>query len=270
MDHRDVTRVARPASTICPLRDTARGPEVLMVRRSSDARVMGGAWVFPGGVVDGCDDGALAHEAVASVDAALLPWRAAAVRELVEETGVWLLERGVVATPDRPTGAQIFARAIEQGDRFAGDSLRYFANWITPALLPVRFDTRFFAAVVPSGVTPAVDGDELVDAEWIGPGDALERGRDGTWLVAFPTRRTLADLSQFASTRTLENHVEALDAIRPVEPRIVASDAAIEILMPGDPGFAAAAPDRCSPSDRAAIESLIEAAGSTVHQVGSA
>lgn len=269
MDHRDVTRVARPASTICLLRDTARGVEVLMVRRSPDARFMGGAWVFPGGVVDDCDDGALAHEAVVSVDAALLRWRAAAVRELVEETGVWLLERSVAATPVRPVGAQIFARAIELGDRFAGNSLRYFANWITPALLPVRFDTRFFAAVVPSGVAPAVDGDELVDAEWIGPGDALGRGRDGRWLVAFPTRRTLADLSQFASTRAFKDHVETLDAIRPVEPRIVASNTAIEILMPGDPGFAAAAPDRFSRSDRAAIESVIEAAGSTVPEVGS-
>lgn len=263
-----MTRVARPASTICLLRDTARGLEVLMVRRSPDARFMGGTWVFPGGVVDDGDDGALAHEAVASVDAALLPWRAAAVRELVEETGVWLLERGVVATPDRPVGAQIFARAIERGGRFAGDSLRYFANWVTPALLPVRFDTRFLAAVVPSRVAPAVDGYELVDAEWIGPGDALGRGRDGTWLIAFPTRRLLADLSKFASTRAFEDHVDTLDAIRPVEPRIVASDAALEILMPGDAGFAAAAPDRCSPSDRAIIESLIEAAGSTVPEVG--
>src|SRR4051812_34618679 len=34
------------------LRDSAEGPEVLLVQRTPDARFMGGAWVFPGGAVD--------------------------------------------------------------------------------------------------------------------------------------------------------------------------------------------------------------------------
>ena len=47
--------------------------EVLLVQRNPDARFMGGAWVFPGGAVDGGED----H-------------RVAGVREVAEEAGVEL------------------------------------------------------------------------------------------------------------------------------------------------------------------------------------
>ncbi len=231
---------------------------------------MGGAWVFPGGAVDEGDGSSVARDAVASSDAALVAWTAAAVRELVEETGIWLLDRGTVAAPERPMGVEIFAAAIESGRRFATDDLRYFANWITPELLPVRFDTRFFGAVVASGVDPFVDGAELVDAQWIRPQDALRRGREGAWSVAFPTRRTLAYLGEFATTREFDERVGTLVPIAPVEPRIVVADEAIEILMPGDPGFEAAAPDRMTPSQRAAVERFIKAGVSEVTDVGPA
>jgi 8-oxo-dGTP pyrophosphatase MutT (NUDIX family) len=43
---------ARVAASVIVLRDSAEGPEVLLVQRTPDARFMGGAWVFPGGAVD--------------------------------------------------------------------------------------------------------------------------------------------------------------------------------------------------------------------------
>src|SRR6478672_6779243 len=43
---------ARPAASVIVLRDSADGPEVLLVQRTPKARFMGGAWVFPGGAVD--------------------------------------------------------------------------------------------------------------------------------------------------------------------------------------------------------------------------
>ena len=69
----DVTP-ARPAATLVLLRDSAEGPEVLLVQRNPRQRFMGGAWVFPGGAVHGDD-----------ADPA-----AAAVRELREEAGIQL------------------------------------------------------------------------------------------------------------------------------------------------------------------------------------
>src|SRR5450631_2430748 len=71
----DVT-VPRLAATVILLHGGGRALEVLLVRRNPASRFMGGAWVFPGGVVD-------AHEGEG--DTAL---RAAAVRELDEEAGV--------------------------------------------------------------------------------------------------------------------------------------------------------------------------------------
>jgi 8-oxo-dGTP pyrophosphatase MutT (NUDIX family) len=62
----------RQAASILLLRDSAEGPEVLLVQRNPEQRFMGGAWVFPGG-------------AVHSEDA---DHAAAAVRELQEEAGV--------------------------------------------------------------------------------------------------------------------------------------------------------------------------------------
>jgi 8-oxo-dGTP pyrophosphatase MutT (NUDIX family) len=65
---------ARPAASAIVLRDSDRGPEVLLVQRNPAARFMGGAWVFPGGAVHADDSGPAA----------------AARRELEEEAGLRL------------------------------------------------------------------------------------------------------------------------------------------------------------------------------------
>ena len=65
---------ARAATSVILLRDSRRGPEVLLVQRNPASRFMGGAWVFPGGAVrDGDTDP-----------------RATGVRELEEEAGIAL------------------------------------------------------------------------------------------------------------------------------------------------------------------------------------
>ena len=68
--------VPRQAASVILLRGGASALEVLLVRRTTEARFMPGAWVFPGGAVDPAD-GEAGH-------------RAAAVRELAEEAGVVL------------------------------------------------------------------------------------------------------------------------------------------------------------------------------------
>src|SRR5215217_3893332 len=63
----------RPAATVILLRGGDQRLEVLLVQRNPAARFMGGAWVFPGGALDGDEDA-----------------RAAGVREVAEEAGVAL------------------------------------------------------------------------------------------------------------------------------------------------------------------------------------
>ncbi len=251
----------REASTVCLVRDTDAGIEVLMVRRSPSARFMGGAWVFPGGAVDKDDGAESLGDRFASGDPDLLRWRAAAVRELVEETGFWLLESGATVTADRPSGAEVFAKAAERGERFAGDSLWYFANWTTPAPLPIRFDTRFFAAVVPPNLEPSIDENELVDALWIRPIDVLERADADRWLVAFPTRKIVEFLGSFDSSDQLHSHIDTDPSIERIQPRLSISNERIEIVLPGEPGFEEAAVGEQDPELMAKMMQIVKAGG---------
>src|SRR3954454_10632907 len=136
---------ARPAASLILLRRGGKhrdeGVEILLVRRSPEARFMPGVWVFPGGAVDAADgvDEEAAH-------------RACAIRELDEEAGIDL-------GPDA--------------------ELHAWSRWITPEPVPVRFDTRFYVALAPAHSPPRPDGEETTEAAWIGPEAALERHRDG-------------------------------------------------------------------------------------------
>jgi 8-oxo-dGTP pyrophosphatase MutT (NUDIX family) len=211
-----------------------------MVQRPDSARFMGGAWVFPGGALDDSDADAEIHGA----DDGLTAWRAAALRELVEETGIWLTVDGTQVTEKRPVGAAVFGAAPATLD---ADALCYFANWITPAPLPVRFDTKFFAAEVPRRIEALVDGKELVDATWIDPGDALERADSGDWLVAFPTRNTLEELGGHDSVAALIGALSGSVEIPAIQPRLAVLEGEVRILLPTDPGFEAAGADEDDP-----------------------
>src|SRR5450755_4580770 len=145
----------RQAATVILLRGGAEQLELLLVRRTPDARFMGGVWVFPGGAVDaGEGDGDDAH-------------RAAAIRELREEATI----------------------ALEDPD-----TLVKFSRWITPAEVRTRFDTHFFLAPLPDGQEPQVDGEECVDLSWFTPAAALEAHRRETIVLVFPTIKHLEQL----------------------------------------------------------------------------
>jgi len=65
----------RAAATVILLRGGDEGLEVLLVQRNPASRFMGGAWVFPGGALDGAEDP-----------------RTAGVREVLEEASVALTD----------------------------------------------------------------------------------------------------------------------------------------------------------------------------------
>src|ERR1700727_1741849 len=124
----------RLAATVILLRGGRGTLEVLLAQRNPEARFMGGAWVFPGGAVNSEDgDGEPGR-------------KAAAIRELGEETGVVLDDSAALVA---------------------------FSRWITPAVVKIRYDTWFYLAEAPAGAQPRVDGREMVDARWFGPQDAL-------------------------------------------------------------------------------------------------
>src|SRR5882724_4434829 len=115
----------RPAASVVLLRrggkHSQRALEVLLLKRSSEARFMPGVWVFPGGAVDPGDG---AEEA---------GFRACAVRELAEEAGIELPQ---------------------------DEELVLFSRWITPEEISTRFDAWFFLAMAPAHTPPEADGVE--------------------------------------------------------------------------------------------------------------
>lgn len=236
--------IARPAATIVLMRDADRGLEVLLMRRNRNAGFVPGAYVFPGGRVDGTDttpdvlarlegltpDAAEARLALPRAEPPAIAYYLAALREAFEETGI-LVGRNVEGLPPRTAAADPDVDRIRDDvmeDRIAfgealsrlectidGTSVEYLAHWITPLAEPRRFDTRFFAARVAPDAEPIVDPREMTDALWIPPAAALDRYRTGGLPMVFPTIKTLEQLSAYPDTTS------ALDKIRSAPVRTI-------------------------------------------------
>ncbi len=233
-------RPARPASTVCLLRDGADGLEVLMVQRGPSARFMSGAWVFPGGVVEDVDRSEQAANRVAGVrDPEDLPWLAAGLRELAEEAAVWLTDEPIARpAAERPLGSEVYERLDGLGRRFDASRLAYFSNWITPTVIPMRFDTRFYVAVADRSTRPDPDPRELSDFRWVGPGEAIDRAKGGDRTIPFPTLKNLAYLRRFATTEKAMSEIRAIEAVDPIMPRgRVAGDGSVEVVLPWEAGY---------------------------------
>ena len=194
----------RPAASIVLLRrggkHSQRALEVLMLKRSEEAKFMPGVWVFPGGSVDEADG---LDEPGA---------RACAVRELAEEAGIEL-------PPD--------------------EELVPFTRWITPELIATRFDAWFFLALAPAHTPPKPDGVETTEARWFEPAVALATQEAGELVLSFPTVTQLGWLAEFrTSDEALAAHRER--TVEPILPKVIADDGPEpRVVLPGDPDYPA-------------------------------
>lgn len=250
LDHREMT-APRRASTVCLVRDNP-DLEVLMVQRPATARFMPSAWVFPGGAVDPED--ATPPSSLRGVD----EWIVAALREMIEETGIWLTTDGIV---ERAPTEDAFTEVDGSGVTLDPASLVYFSNWITPEVFPIRFDTRFYLAQAPSTTGGVVDGHELIDLEWARPIDVLRREAEGTWDVAFPTRKTLEVLATESSASDLMAAVRGLAAVPPIQPRLFVGDGEARIVMPTEDLFDEIGPEQHDPDLLERLASVVAAGG---------
>lgn len=135
--------------------------------------------------------------------------RAAAVRELAEEAGVTNLEP---------------------------EALVEYSRWITPELIEIRFDTRFFVARAPAGARPRVDGEECVDLRWTSPRAALDAYAREEIALVFPTLRHLEELSAFTTVDALLEHARGREIVA-VLPRVVLGADEPRVVLPGEPGY---------------------------------
>jgi glyoxylase-like metal-dependent hydrolase (beta-lactamase superfamily II)/8-oxo-dGTP pyrophosphatase MutT (NUDIX family) len=258
--------IPRPAATLALLRDTARGPEVLMMRRTHLAEFAGGAYVFPGGAVDDADRDPSLASLVSGIDDALasrtlgleaggLAYWIAAIRECCEEAGLLLACDGsgeLVAIEDEPWRNEFSAqrRALAQGNLALADLLRagglalatdrvaYLSRWITQAGRPRRFDTRFFVARAPLRQQSEHDGTELLHHVWLTPGEALARHADGEVTLLYPTIKTLQMLARFDSVDAALAYARSDRPLAAMTPRAATSRSGPTTLFWGDYAYA--------------------------------
>lgn len=180
---------AQLSATVLLVRDGDRGIEVLLTERPTTMSFAAGTVVFPGGKVDQADfEAAKRHISRHGHEVAFthMACRIAGLRELAEETSLRF---------------DVEARA----------QMQHFAHWITPVIMPKRFDTHFY--LLPyygEGEARLNSPDEITAIYWQTAEEALQAMRAGSTSMMFPTRlnleliasqTTVADLVDFTAAR---------------------------------------------------------------------
>lgn len=176
---------------------------VLVGTRTLSARSFPGSLAFPGGAVDEGDD-ELPRASGVSEEAAE---RAAALRELGEETGRWL-----VCTPEGERVSlerqRAFAEALVRGQPIAGAlaehglvlddrALVSLGRWRTPDFLKRRFDLRQFLLLLDEEPpTAAPPTEELRDVGFRSVGELFLGWERGDVLLLPPIRFVLRALHE--------------------------------------------------------------------------
>ena len=158
--------------------------------------------------------------------------------------GVWVFPGGIDRA-GRDTGRR--ARRASSPRRPGSSSateaeLVAWSRWITPEVVPVRFDTHFFVALAGPHATAEADGVEVSDAGWFEPRAALDAHAAGELELVFPTIKTLETLLDH---ETADAVIEAARTARSSRScpgcRAPASDH--RVLLPWDDGYEDAASD---------------------------
>jgi len=240
------------AATVMIVRDTADGVEVFMVVRHHQIDFASGALVFPGGKVDPADyDTALRGHCPGADDLTdnELALRIASIRESFEECGILLArEKGqsdfvsasrlaeLEGWRDKFNNgdASMLDFAESEGLEFAVDSLGYFARWITPDMMPKRFDTYFYVVRAPEDHIGLHDGSESVDSVWLTAQQAMDDADAGKRTVIFPTRMNLQKL---AERKTVDETLEKCGDVVTVQPFIEVDGDKRYLRIQNDAGY---------------------------------
>jgi 8-oxo-dGTP pyrophosphatase MutT (NUDIX family) len=141
--------------------------------------------------------------------------------------GAWVFPGGSTSGEETHREAAVRELHEEAGLRIGDlDSLVPFARWITPPEVTIRFDTWFFLAPAPDGQEAKVDGEEVVDARWVTPADALS----GDMLLVFPTIKNLERLALHDSADALLEWAAGRE-VKPVQPRVEGQGEAARIVL---------------------------------------
>jgi len=244
------------AATVMLVRDGSSRPEqhveVFMLRRVASMAFAPRMWVFPGGGVDPRDD----EQDLPWAGPAAAEWAdrlgcdrahagggeglaralvCAAVREVFEECGVllagpsdntlvadlrdpeWDRERAALLAREQSLSELLLRRRLV----LRSDLLSAQGRWLTPAFEKRRYDTWFFAALLPDGQIPDDDTSEADVADWTDPAALLDVYRAGEALMLPPT---VVSVESVAAAPSAAAFVAGPRSTRPVEPWLVEVD----------------------------------------------
>lgn len=185
-------------------------PRVLLARRSAALRFMAGHHVFPGGRIDDNEPTAPVINALDTTEAAGVH---AVAREIFEETGL------LTAVGDFPNNDEVRAArmAILDGkDTFAAflhrHNLRidaaqfeFAGDWVTPAIAPIRFDTRYYICRVPEAAGEELHVGEIDALDWFTPAGARKAWREGRIQLPPPVAYVLQNLAAYPFPAVLDH-----------------------------------------------------------------
>ena len=174
----------RNAASLVLLKEDNEDIKVLLGKRSSKAKFMPGAWVFPGGVIDKKD---FKQNITSSLDSKIIKKLAVAnnfnlanalavtaIRETAEETGL-LLGKFNKNVPNKNLDLQNGIDLLSSHNLVPDLSkISYLGRAITPTFSPIRFHARFFVADARYLKGKIKTTDELVEIDWISVQQARE------------------------------------------------------------------------------------------------
>lgn len=184
-------------------------PEVLMVKRSEKLRFMAGHHAFPGGRIDAGESG---EHVIGAENEDLAQSVHAVAREIFEETGL-LCTRGTLPDLDdiRSVRRALLAEEVKFDEAMGRFGVKFHAEdfipagvWVTPATVPIRFDTQYFIyRHEGERYEEWIDG-ELAALEWITPAMARRRWRERELLLPSPVAFALQQLEGHGLPLALE------------------------------------------------------------------
>lgn len=221
------------AATLILVRELTSGYQVFLIKRPSNG-AFPGLHVFPGGKVDQQDENLIPYtdyltDQLASIQLGVsnrgLRFWVTAIRECFEECGVLFANQGNEAIKidenvsrttlnvwrDRLNARDEYFEDIlkENSLTLATSKIHYFSHWITPEVIPTRFDTRFFLAELPPRQDVVIHQSEVISGSWVSPEEALQQYSEGHWRMILPTLTSLRMIASYPNLRSLIDSVKA-------------------------------------------------------------
>jgi 8-oxo-dGTP pyrophosphatase MutT (NUDIX family) len=253
------------AATVILTRELAGKLQVYLLKRNPKSGFMAGNYVFPGGTVDSEDrqfDVFKNHidlELINILDrfgeelseSQILSYCVAAIRETLEEAGVFLAHRDNELEANLNHARKLRLAGNLQKDWFtklvvdakwclALSALSQWAHWITPNLMKRRFDTRFFIATMPSNQFCRPDSRETVEGLWISPKEGLIGNLTGEIPLSPPTLVTLHELIEYSDLKDLQAAGKGRHWDQALLPRLIPLEKGAVIVEPWDPMYSSA------------------------------